>query len=765
MNDLWQSSDLPVPENIATLVAEGVELTAYYGQSIVPLGHVLMPEALKRNGYGTHGIGKWNIGHCNEAYLPWMRGFDTFVGYLTDGIGYTDHVADGPSSYLYDNDALDLYDFVSHERGVTKNGDAPLFLWLAHHGVHDNAGVADAATCVDGDDGDDAAIFALAASMTRPRFRFGCALKAVDRGVGAVRRALDDRAREYVLVVHSDNGGNTCGTHCNGNNYPRRGAKFFEFEGGLRVPGVVYSPTLIPARRRGAAYAGLMHHVDWLATFVALGGGDAADLDPSYDSVDHWAHIAGRVSGAPRDTIVFAASGDTATIRSGNYKLIHHALNATYFHTWFNGTANSYPWKCNSNEMVSLFYDVVADPHERDDLTYDPAYAEKRGAHGHLARRENEYWDRPIRYDVLPAGRTFRYWDNNSVLAAEALARPVATTTRTASATTPAAGRSAASRAGAAARSGGDSGAAARYGGDAAAISVHLAADIDRAAWKHAAFLWLQEPGGTPRAPGLWAGGPSSASFPHFDLFSNLYTVLAGSKEVVLAPPSTAAPGFRVHPATHPRARQARVDGFASGAVPATLRATLRAGDAVFIPSGWIHRFTVGADGAAVATTANPPEFKYFDAWVRDSRRTTPYATAETKDFVASTRAFAGALVVELLGPDGAAALWREFLEAYAPETRAEVGLPPRRSRPVPPCPEAGADDAARQRRRRAAAEFRRAFRPELLRLYLPLFVGNLLTKISRQRAMANLFADVLDFVAACLLEDEDVGRERRWRL
>ena len=129
-------------------------------------------------------------------------------------------------------------------------------------------------------------------------------------------------------------------------------------------------------------------------------------MDPSYDSVDHWAHIAGRVSGAPRDTIVFAASGDTATIRSGNYKLIHHALNATYFHTWFNGTANSYPWKCNSNEMVSLFYDVVADPHERDDLTHDPAYAEKRAELTAiwLDAWENEYWVPTFPFDTLSTG-------------------------------------------------------------------------------------------------------------------------------------------------------------------------------------------------------------------------------------------------------------------------------------------------------------------------------------------------------------------------
>ena len=105
--------------------------------------------------------------------------------------------------------------------------------------------------------------------------------------------------------------------------------------------------------------------------------------------------------------------------------------------------------------------------------------------------------DRPIRYDVLPAGRTFRYWDNNSVLAAEALARPVATDDDAHRVRTTASGRSllaAVRGAGAAARSGGDSGAAARYGGDAAAISVHLAADIDRAAWKHSAFLSVPKP-------------------------------------------------------------------------------------------------------------------------------------------------------------------------------------------------------------------------------------------------------------------------------
>ena len=42
----------------------------------------------------------------------------------------------------------------------------------------------------------------------------------------------------------------------------------------------------------------MMHHVDWLATFVRLGGGQADIIDHGYDSIDQWDHIASvRVSG------------------------------------------------------------------------------------------------------------------------------------------------------------------------------------------------------------------------------------------------------------------------------------------------------------------------------------------------------------------------------------------------------------------------------------------------------------------------------------
>ena len=52
------------------------------------LNRTLLPEALKTFGYDTHLVGKWDLGHCNEAYLPMSRGFDTHFGYWETFEGY-----------------------------------------------------------------------------------------------------------------------------------------------------------------------------------------------------------------------------------------------------------------------------------------------------------------------------------------------------------------------------------------------------------------------------------------------------------------------------------------------------------------------------------------------------------------------------------------------------------------------------------------------------------------------------------------------------
>ena len=56
---------------------------------------------MKDLGYKTIGFGKWNIGHCNEKYLPSARGFDHFIGYLCPGHGYVNHNC-GNKKYVKD---------------------------------------------------------------------------------------------------------------------------------------------------------------------------------------------------------------------------------------------------------------------------------------------------------------------------------------------------------------------------------------------------------------------------------------------------------------------------------------------------------------------------------------------------------------------------------------------------------------------------------------------------------------------------------------
>ncbi len=128
--------------------------------------------------YKTHGFGKWNIGHCNEAYLPQERGFNHFLGYLGPGHGYrtfdsgfaagVKDMIEGFSELFDAADAesgqqrtsswttgssyegqydTELYrdfatDTVKRHAALMassssgSNSETPLFMWCAQHGIH-----------------------------------------------------------------------------------------------------------------------------------------------------------------------------------------------------------------------------------------------------------------------------------------------------------------------------------------------------------------------------------------------------------------------------------------------------------------------------------------------------------------------------------------------------------------------------------------------------------------------------------------------------
>merc|ERR1719305_2021192 len=101
----------------------------------------------------------------------------------------------------------------------------------------------------------------------------------VDEMIGNVVQKLkaDGLWENTLIVAHADNGGPIYSDGAAGaNNYPLKGGKLSNWEGGIRGNAFV-SGGFVPAALRGSRYDGLVTLWDWYATFAALAGVDATD--------------------------------------------------------------------------------------------------------------------------------------------------------------------------------------------------------------------------------------------------------------------------------------------------------------------------------------------------------------------------------------------------------------------------------------------------------------------------------------------------------
>jgi arylsulfatase A-like enzyme len=101
-----------------------------------------------------------------------------------------------------------------------------------------------------------------------------------DSVLANVTAALKKRGMwERTLIVHlSDNGGPVaagCGSS-HANNYPLRGGKHSNWEGGIRVVAFA-SGGFLPASRHGTVLRGITHNADWYPTLATLAGASPDD--------------------------------------------------------------------------------------------------------------------------------------------------------------------------------------------------------------------------------------------------------------------------------------------------------------------------------------------------------------------------------------------------------------------------------------------------------------------------------------------------------
>ncbi len=130
----------------------------------------------------------------------------------------------------------------------------------------------------------------------------GCYPDRVNRGGWNVGRIIDLLKKLHLdnntfVLFTSDNGPWLSKGEMGGSAFPLRGGKGSSWEGGYRVPCILWGPKRIPA---GVVSNELMATLDILPTFAALAGGEVP-TDRVIDGLDQSNFITGRTKVSERD--------------------------------------------------------------------------------------------------------------------------------------------------------------------------------------------------------------------------------------------------------------------------------------------------------------------------------------------------------------------------------------------------------------------------------------------------------------------------------
>lgn len=239
--------------------------------TILHQDEITVAEVLKAKGYATACFGKWDLAkHAQAGFFmdlfPTRQGFDHFFGTPTSN----DRVVN-----LYRNEELiePSTDMAPLTRRYTdeaiafirKNHQQPFFVYLPHTMPHTRL---DASPQFKG---------------KSKRGLYGDVIEEIDFNVGRILDAINDldlSSNTYVLFT-SDNGpwliknkdhadGRLPGDR-GGSAGPFRSGKVSTFEGGVRVPAILWGPGNVPAGTTCDAIATTM---DIMPTLAALSGAD-----------------------------------------------------------------------------------------------------------------------------------------------------------------------------------------------------------------------------------------------------------------------------------------------------------------------------------------------------------------------------------------------------------------------------------------------------------------------------------------------------------
>lgn len=371
--DFSTSSSVCTPSRAGILTGRFAERWGHDGGVFFPHDTTGMPteeitiaEILKEKGYQTSVVGKWHLGHLPE-YLPLVQGFDSYFG-----IPYSNDMWRDPeipiSKNVIFNEEITLSDYRNSKEKfrnkvplmsgneviewpvdqsqltrrytekavefILANKDKPFFLYIAHTMPHVPLYASESF-----------------AGKTE-RGLFGDVIEEIDWSVGKVLNILRENGldKNTFVIFTSDNGPWLNMKENAGTAGPLRNGKFSVYEGGSRVPCIVWQPGYVSENMVCNVQTSTL---DLLPTFAALAGARVPD-DRIIDGLDIRSVLTGHFSDAPeREFFLYRKS---KAIRSGDWKFVKGKENDQLFNLAEdigekNNLIDQYPEKAASLEQ------------------------------------------------------------------------------------------------------------------------------------------------------------------------------------------------------------------------------------------------------------------------------------------------------------------------------------------------------------------------------------------------------------------------------
>ena len=280
----------------------------------IPEKEYTIAELLKSNGYKTACIGKWHIGH-KEKYLPLNNGFDYFYGYpFSNDMSKKEQAKRGNTNYPFEYLVMEQNKIIDKEvdqsyltqqvtstaiQYIKESDNTPFFLYIAHPMPH-------------------FPVYASEPFIGKSYGgKYGDVIEEIDWTVGEIIKCLHEthKDKNTLIIFTSDNGPALKHKEEGGCAGPLREGKGTHFEGGFRVPCIIWGNMVDPG-----TVTTMGSNLDLLPTICEMTRTRLPE-DRVYDGVSLYPTIENCHKESPREIFFYYRGSKLYAVRKGKYKL------------------------------------------------------------------------------------------------------------------------------------------------------------------------------------------------------------------------------------------------------------------------------------------------------------------------------------------------------------------------------------------------------------------------------------------------------------